>query len=130
VTASVGIAGGDAIRSDRDAQTLRGDRGSLGSGPGKQNGELLASDAERGVHLANGRCQCAADGREYGITGCMAMRVIDLLEVVHVDRHDDNGLAHAAKTSKPFTEEELRGLIRLVQDGHPGETAPESRPER
>ena len=70
---------------DRRAQPLGHDRAAVRVGLRQQHHELLAALPERQVDLAQPGAQPAGELDQHGVPGGVAVRVVDLLEVVQVE---------------------------------------------
>ena len=83
--------GENGAPGDRRAQALGHRKGVMGGEAGQQHGELLAADAEDGVLVADGAAQGLGDLAQRLVADRMAVRVVDALEVVDVDRREREG---------------------------------------
>ena len=61
----------------------------------QQNNKLFTSPAGEDVVLAHCTAELTGDGAESGVARLVPMAVIDLLEVIHIDKHERDGLGSA-----------------------------------
>ena len=98
------------------AQPLGQHKRVVQAGVGQQQRKLFAPDAPDHVDLARHLLHQRRQVPEHRVAGRVAPGVVDLLEVVDVDRHDGAGALRVAPLA----------LELLAQPGH--ETAPVGRP--
>ena len=82
----------------------------------KQNKKLVAPQPNSQVGPPDDFVQTGGKFQQYLITSRMAMRVVDLLEIVQVQREDGQGMPLAFRASH-FRGQALLGKTAVVQTG-------------
>src|SRR5262249_25683877 len=86
--AELAPGGRQPLRRDARAQALGGDERAVGVGPRQNGQELLATDAPGQIARPERRAQEIAERDQHLVAARVAVRVVDLLEVIDVERHD------------------------------------------
>src|SRR5205807_2965771 len=113
------VAGAHAPFAEAAAYPLRKEHGAVEVRLRKHDRELLTADASRQVDVAELGSHDFCTHHEYGVSGLMAVPVVDALEVVEIGEHDREASPEALDASllplehlhEPPAIRELRELV-------------------